>query len=105
MEKIHFNINNYVWVKLTDLGKEILKKNHDELQSLIDNSGGKCILEFNHPETNENGYSKFQLWALMAEFGNHLYLGCIPPFEPNILFEVKDEKGKKNEKRNKNSKI
>lgn len=104
MEKIHFNINNYVWVKLTELGKEILKKNHDELQTLIKQSGGKNTFDFNLPETNENGYSKFQLWALMVEFGNHLYLGCISPFEPNIFFEMKKEEETINES-NKNSKI
>ncbi len=91
MKKIPFNVNDYVLIKLTDRGKEILKKNYDELQLLIIQSGGKPTFEFKLPKTDENGYSKHQLWSIMSEFGKYLYLGCEAPFEMNMFFEVKGE--------------
>jgi len=84
MKKIPFNINDYVLIKLTDRGKKILKENYDELQF-----EGKPT--FKLPKTDENGYSKYQLWGLMSEFGKYLFNGCKIPFEMNIFFEVKGE--------------
>ena len=33
---------------------------------------------------DKKGWSRWQLWCLMAEFGDHLYHGCVPPFDPDI---------------------
>lgn len=63
-----FNINHYVRVKLTDYGKEILKKND---------------LEFLH-KPDEDGFSKWQLWVLMETFGKYTHLGYELPFGANI---------------------
>lgn len=85
-EGIKFNINNYVKVKLTEKGKKVLKKQHDELEKLC-----KSIGKFHEPETDENGYTKFQLWDLMRTFGSYIGLGmndlC---FETTIIILEKD---------------
>ncbi len=80
-----FNINHYVLVKLNDRGIEILRKKHDELAKVMPSIGAFKL------ETDEFGYSKFQLWALMQTFGEHCSLGRVSPFETEILIP-KDQK-------------
>lgn len=50
-----FNINNYIYVKLTDIGLSELKKQHDELSESFPGLG-----EFEAPKVDEDGWSKFQ---------------------------------------------
>jgi len=73
-----FNINENVKVKLTDYGKEILRNNN---------------YHYFYPikEGNE-GWSKWQLWALMEELGSYCGLGKSLPFETEIeIIENKNE--------------
>jgi hypothetical protein len=37
------------------------------------------------PKVDADGYTKFQLWQLMAIFGPHIHLACDPPFETTIV--------------------
>jgi DNA-binding MarR family transcriptional regulator len=72
-----FNVNNCVRVRLTDKGREILRQNHDALW--------KGRREYTPTVTeDEDGWSKWQLWALMQEFGPHMWLGGVVPFETEI---------------------
>jgi hypothetical protein len=67
-----FNFNDFVKVRLTDCGQNVLaikRKNSTRA-----------------PETDADGYTKFQLWELMNVFGEHLCNGCPVPFNPNIIF-------------------
>ena len=64
---VSFNINDYVCVRLTDEGRKILTQQHRHV-----------------PAEDSDGYSKWQLWELMSVFGQHLYNGCIVPFEMTI---------------------
>jgi hypothetical protein len=64
---IPININDYVFVRLTDVGKAILKAQN-------------CP----PPAENEDGYGKWQLWILMNTFGPHLNNGSPIPFETTI---------------------
>jgi hypothetical protein len=67
--KMKFNINYEVGIRLTDYGKEILKK------------GGLSFPE------EKDGWSQWQLWYLMDVFGNYMYLSCDSwdvPFETTI---------------------
>jgi hypothetical protein len=73
-----FNINSYVYVRLTDMGKGILKDLYPTLTHLY--------------AENELGWSKWQLHELMNVFGNHVHNGCIPPFELKIRIADKDLK-------------
>jgi len=68
------NINNYVKVKLTNYGLNILKSKHKEFEQL---------------KTDKEGYTEFQLWELMNIFGAYMYLSSVNlPFEHDI--EIKE---------------
>ena len=69
------NINHTVRVKLTDKGKEIME---DQRQPF--------------PKVDEDGYHHFQLWVLMAIFGQHMYAGIVDmPFETTIYYDEPPE--------------
>jgi hypothetical protein len=61
------NINEWVKVKLTDYGWEVLWERGHNI----------------YVKTDAEGYSKFQLWDLMNIFGHTLYLG-----NPKAPFEA-----------------
>lgn len=85
-EFVSFNANNYVYVKLTQKGLDILKKEHDDLKSFY----GDKISDFEPPTGNKDGYSKFQLWVLMSTFGGDCFNGCDAPFETTFLIDKED---------------
>ena len=82
-----FNTNSTVKVKLTELGKQMLEKHHNEFWSSHGNLN-------EHPyepyETDADGYTKFQLWSLMYQLGKYCILGCELPFDTIILIDDKD---------------
>ena len=82
---MRFNVNDHVWVRLSDKGREIYLRSFD------------CVLqEFRRvhlPETDSDGYSKLQLWEFMQIFGPHVHMGSDPPFDTTIKFDPKDLKG------------
>lgn len=73
------NINDNVRVKLTDTGREVLKKNHNLL-----NKRTGAHLPYLPPIEDADGWSTWQLWSLMRDFGPHIYNGCRIPFETEI---------------------
>jgi len=73
-----FNINDYVFVKLTDRGREIHRIHYERV--FPDHPD----IVYQEPEVDADGESKFQLWDLMTIFGEHMYLGCNPPIETDI---------------------
>ena len=73
----HFNINNYVKVKLNRRGIKIY------IESLKNVPREYWIL----PETDENGYSMFQCWKLMEVFGEHMFSFSLP-FSCNVLIDM-----------------
>ncbi len=81
-----FNINEYVKVKLTDEGREILNKKKQRFKREYN-----IDLNF-HKKEDEDGWSEWQMWDLMMTFGEHIHLGCKPPFETNIEIVVNEEK-------------
>ena len=69
-----FNVNDYVWVRLTPLGYQI----HREHQtSLVPH------YPYTPPETDDEGWTRFQLWGLMQIFGPKISWGQLP-FETTI---------------------
>jgi hypothetical protein len=74
------NFNDYCWVRLTDAGREIHKRLFDELRV-------HCSGLAYEPPPAINGWSRFQLWELMRDFGKHCYNGQMKlPFGTEILF-------------------
>lgn len=80
MKYFEFNINNKVRVKLTEEGHRILKRNHDRFWRLLEPKQG-----YDPPVEDKNGFSDWQMWELMREFGPDLYNGCKVPFETTIF--------------------
>lgn len=79
--EIKFNINDKVKVKLTDFGRSEYKKILDERRK---NAPHEYNDLFKMP-IEKDGYSEWQLWILMANFGHLFFNGCEIPFEDNII--------------------
>jgi hypothetical protein len=71
---VRVTLNDIVRVKLTDYGRKVMRENHEDLKASA----------YHAPEEDENGYSKWQLWCLMEEFGAHMRWGGELPFELEI---------------------
>ena len=83
---IEFNINDYVWVKLTDVGRKLLKEQHEKLNKLMESYGGGPYPSY-RPPIEIDGWSKWQMWDLFQRLGKHLQMGFDLPFEGNIRLE------------------
>ena len=73
---LRFNINNCVRVRLNDQGRQIHRDNHERYAT--------PKYPYQPPSEDADGWSKWQLWSLMSEFGSHISLGRMPPFETEI---------------------
>lgn len=82
-----FNINQYVKVRLTDHGRKILRDNYEGLKAYC---GGSLRFEYRPPDEDKSGWSKWQAWRLMEEFGPHIGVSSKHPFDLNILIEASD---------------
>lgn len=84
-----FNINHYVKVKLTDVGREELKRQHESFNLQLNGRLGewKGVVE------DSEGYSRWQMWDLMNRFGRMLELGRQCPFDTKIIICVEGEDG------------
>lgn len=70
-----FNINDEVRVRLTDRGRRLMRETHKIF----------CGDRVPYTEPEEvDGWSTWQLWRLMQEFGAHMIMGQEVPFEPTI---------------------
>ena len=82
---IKFNINDYVWVKLTDVGRKLLKEQHEKFNKLMESCGGPATPY--QPPIEIDGWSKWQMWDLFHRLGGQLKMGFDLPFVSNILLE------------------
>ena len=82
-----FNINDTVKVKLTEYGIKILRDKFEQQHKLFPT----IFCEFAPPEQDENGYSEFQLWVLMRDFGGELMTQLAPNTFGNWI-EIPEEK-------------
>lgn len=75
-----FNVNHKVFVRLTDLGRELHQK-YWQAQGA------------SHPQlsTNPDGWTAFQLWELMLIFGAHMQAGKPCPFSTSIRLDWSEE--------------
>jgi len=79
-----FNVNDTIKVRLNARGIAIMEKHHNELRLRI-----PAIKEFKAPAVDDHGYSSFQLWAFMQEFGPYMVLGLEVPFDSEIIIPEK----------------
>jgi hypothetical protein len=82
-------VNHYVRVKITPHGKKCLRKNYDDLAKSY---GGKLSFPFRLPKADKDGWTRFQMHDLMANFGPHMYCGCEVPFETEIEILLENAK-------------
>lgn len=80
---IRFNANQTMWVKLRPEGIEILRKYHEETFRAYPPG----MRPFAPPGTDEDGYSRWQMWAFFQIFGSHLTMGGRVPFETDIYLD------------------
>ena len=80
-----FNLNHYVKVRLTDSGRYLHRKNFDMLYA-----GQNEKPKYTPPKEDSEGWSRWQLWHLMQEFGEYLSCGCNIPFETTIELEKEE---------------
>jgi hypothetical protein len=78
-----FNLNDFVWVRLTDVGRAVIKEDDKRWAQRIPSYGGS-LPRVQKEEAENDGWSRWQLWSLMQQFGSEVHLGCVPPFETTI---------------------
>lgn len=83
-----FDVNEYVKVKLTDVGRKEILRQHDELRAIV-----KSLAAYSEPIEDEGGYSKWQLWVLMSTFGHMMINGGELPFETEIIIVSRGANG------------
>jgi hypothetical protein len=74
LSKLPFNVNHFVWVRLTDVGLKHLRTPEHEWR-----------LKFLR---TEDGWSQWQLWDLMYVFGPLMGNGFPVPFETTVKLET-----------------
>lgn len=85
-----FNMNHEVAVRLTEDGLAIMRRNHDRLNAghLFPGNRPGLLGDFKPPKTDAEGWTRFQLWSLMHEFGAEIFMGRPVPFETTILLDA-----------------
>lgn len=84
MKVIEFNLNEYVHVKLTEVGKNEIKRQWSEHNKLFPD----VFPEFTPKKEDENGFSKWQMHSLISQLGGLCIMGKTPPFETAIKLEI-----------------
>lgn len=81
-----FNINENVRVKLTNVGIEILKKQHEEFKKrMLDVNPDAEIKDFDlNDYLDGEGYFTTTMYTLMEQFGEHINSSSNLPFKSNI---------------------
>ena len=85
-----FNLNEYVLVKLNDVGYQKLLFDYNKYHDISPDIFKYKTIEDLKSEADSNGYTKFQMWELMHIFGENMWNGSIVPFNMNILIDESD---------------
>ena len=84
MDNIEMNINEYVEVKLTVIGRV-----EHELQHQILRCDMPILGEYIAPVEDSEGWSRWQFHDLMNTFGHMMIVGGEPPFETEIRIPLR----------------
>ncbi len=85
---IEVDLTEYVWVQLTDHGRAVHKETYKKVWSIFSDTPNP-LLEYTPPKEDEDGWSRWQLWVLMQEFGKVICHGGDEPFRLTIRIETK----------------
>lgn len=83
-EFISHNVNYYVRVKLTDRGRAVHRQNHQRLFGSMESK-----FPYTPPTEDAEGWSEWQMWELMRQFGHACGNGFDVPFETDILVQIR----------------
>ena len=83
------NLNDWVKVKLTDLGKEIYYHQYDDILKV--NPNASKIITPNFPKVDEEGYTQFMLWEFIHIYGNYISMTKPNVIEPLEIIKVKEK--------------
>lgn len=72
-----FNINNYVYVRLTPKGELVLRKHIENYREMFKEVDLPYNVDGSYPADPETGERKFQMWDFCKIFGNHMGLGLV----------------------------
>lgn len=82
-EKVEFNLNEFVWAKLTPHGLKVWQAHRDRYTHILP--------EYGHlPEPDGDGYHRFQLHQLMNIFGSQMIMGLPECIEMNVKFNASE---------------
>ena len=84
---VGYNINNYVWVKLTEDGYRHLVNERDKLVARNPRLQPYTV-EGEKAKADEDGYRKFPLWEVMQIFGNRMAPGRPMPFDSQMRLKA-----------------
>lgn len=85
---MRFNFNDYIRVRLTDEGRRIHRANHAALLSMMPKAAAE-EMPYQEPVEDADGWSRWQGWVLMREFGPWMRMTLEPPFELTVEIEEK----------------
>jgi hypothetical protein len=87
--KQEFNINQYVYIRLTEVGYATWKERHDDMYRPYPAYHSEIKpIEHYKQQANDEGFIKMQLWEVMQLFGHKMGNGMPVPFETEILLEI-----------------
>ena len=85
MKETKINLNDYVKVKLTDLGKDIYYHRFDEMNQ----KWGRQVCKPSFPKEDADGYTSFQLWDFIQLYGPHIGMAFPNVIEPlEIVYQI-----------------
>ena len=86
-QRFKMNMNDMVYVKLTDLGYKWLAEEHNELSRYIPNWEHRTG-EYYKKQADAGGYSEFSLWDFMYKIGPKSSMGVLDQYmDINILMK------------------
>ena len=80
MGEVKINLNELVWFKLTDHGKDLYYHQNDRFIEL--NPRAAEILKPRMPAVDSDGYSQMALWQFMELYGPHMHMGSQDILKP-----------------------
>lgn len=86
-EFVEINVNNWVKVKLTPKGEELLERKHYQLYETIRKRVPDVEVPLFKLNLDEEGYYRDQMWSFMNTFGPHTYVAREQLFETQLLIE------------------
>jgi hypothetical protein len=91
LDYVKFNMNQYIKVKIYDIGYQRLADLHNKH---IGHILGWEMRNANYYKNraDEDGYTRYQLWQFIEDFGPVTGLVMVDFYNVNILIEVKRER-------------